>query len=131
MGDIIVDSDESEVMPSDLFTSPQKERIDLDKLATSLGCSPVKNPGSRDKEPAAKRKASQLNSAVKSKVAKAFDQDESVLDTPERSIPPPKGALHLKPPKFEHIFVAVITSPPFFCADTFDTSLLLIVCSLR
>ena len=34
--------------------------------------------------------------------------------------------------KFEHIFVAVITfSPPFFCADTFDTSLLLIVCALR
>ena len=91
MGDIIVDSDsdESEVMPSDLFTSPQTERIDLDKLATSLGCSPVKNPGSRDKEPAAKRKASQLNSAVKSKVAKAFDLDESVLDTPEVSTPPP------------------------------------------
>ena len=91
MGDIIVDSDsgESEVMPSDLFTSPQTERIDLGKLATSLGCSPVKNPGSRDKEPAAKRKASQLNSAVKSKVAKAFDLDESILDTPEMSTPPP------------------------------------------
>ena len=44
MGDIIVDSDsdESEAMPSDLFTSPQTERIDLDKLATSLGCNPVK-----------------------------------------------------------------------------------------
>ena len=91
MGDIIVDSDsdESEVMPSDLFTSPQTERIDLDKLATSLGCSPVKNPGSRDKEPAAKRKTSQLNSAVKSKVTKAFDLDESVLDTQEMSTPPP------------------------------------------
>ena len=84
MGDIIEDSDsdESAVMPSDLFTSPQMERIYLDKLATSLGCSPVKEPGSRDKEPAAKQKASQLNSAVKSKVAKAFDLDESVLDTP-------------------------------------------------
>ena len=35
------------------------------------------------------------------------------------------------PPKFEHIFVAVITSPPFFCAGTFITSLLLIVCGLR
>ena len=91
MGDIIVDldSDESDVMPSGLFTSPQTERIDLDKLATSLGCSPVKNPGSRDKEPAAKRKASQLNSAVKSKVAKAFDLDESVLDIPKMSTPPP------------------------------------------
>ena len=42
-----------------------------------------------------------------------------------------KGGLHLKPPKFEHIFVAVITFPPFFCANTFDTSLLLIVCALR
>ena len=46
-----------------------------------------------------------------------------------------KGGLYLKPPKLEHIFVAVITSPPppppFFCADTFDTSLLLIVCALR
>ena len=41
------------------------------------------------------------------------------------------GGLHLKPLKFEHIFVAVITFPPFFCADTFDTSLLLIVCALR
>ena len=89
MGDIIVDSDESEVMPSALFTSPQTERIDLDKLATLLGCSPVKNPGSRDKEPAAKRKASELNSAVKSKVAKAFDLDESVPDSPEMSTPPP------------------------------------------
>ena len=29
------------------------------------------------------------------------------------------GDLHLKPPKFVHIFVAVITSPPFFCADLF------------
>ena len=41
------------------------------------------------KEPVAKRKASQLNSAVKSKVAKALDQDESVLDTPEMPTPPP------------------------------------------
>ena len=32
----------------------------------------------------------------------------------------------------EHIFVAVITfPPPFFCANTFDSSLLLIVCALR
>ena len=31
----------------------------------------------------------------------------------------------------QHIFVAVITFPPFFCANTFDTSLLLIVCALR
>ena len=91
MGDIIVDSDsdESEVMPSDLFTSPRMERIDLGKLAILLGCSPVMNPGSRDKVPAAKRKVSQLNSAVKRKVAKAFDLDESVLDTPEMSTPPP------------------------------------------
>ena len=43
-----------------------------------------------------------------------------------------KGGLPHLPPKFEHIFVAVITSPPlFFCADIFDTSLLLIVCALR
>ena len=28
-------------------------------------------------------------------------------------------------------FVAVITFSPFFCADTFDTSLLLILCALR
>ena len=41
------------------------------------------------------------------------------------------GILHLKPPKFEHIFVALITFPPFFCANTFDTSLLLIVCALK
>ena len=33
--------------------------------------------------------------------------------------------------KFEHIFVAVISFPPLFCADTFDTSLLLIVCALN
>ena len=38
---------------------------------------------------------------------------------------------YLKPPKFEHIFVAVITFFPFFCANTFDTSLLLIVCAIR
>ena len=37
-----------------------------------------------------------------------------------------RGGLHLKPPKFEHIFVAVLTFFPFFCANTFDTSLLLI-----
>ena len=42
-----------------------------------------------------------------------------------------KGGLHMKPPKFEHIFVAVITFFPFFCANTFDTTLLLIVCALR
>ena len=83
------DSDESEVMPSVLFTSPQTEKIDLDKLATSLGCSPIKNPGSRDKEPATKWKASQLNTAVKSKVAKDFGLNESVLDTPEIATPPP------------------------------------------
>ena len=40
------------------------------------------------------------------------------------------GMDHLLP-KFEHIFVAAITSPPFFCANTFDTCLLLIVCALR
>ena len=41
------------------------------------------------------------------------------------------GGRYQKPPKFEHIFVAVITSPPpFFCANTFDTSLLLSVCAL-
>ena len=35
-----------------------------------------------------------------------------------------KGELSHLPPKFEHIFVAGITSPPpFFCADTFITSL--------
>ena len=39
--------------------------------------------------------------------------------------------LHHLLPKFEHIFVAVITFPPFFCANTFITSLLLIVCALR
>ena len=39
--------------------------------------------------------------------------------------------LHLKPTKFEHIFVAAITFFPFFCANTFDTSLLLIVCALK
>ena len=41
------------------------------------------------------------------------------------------GGLHQLLPKFEHIFVAVINFVPFFCADTFDTSLLLIVCALR
>ena len=35
-------------------------------------------------------------------------------------------------PKFEHIFVAVVTFfLSFFCADMFDTSLLLIVCALK
>ena len=44
-----------------------------------------------------------------------------------------KGAIRLKPTKFVHIFIAVTTfsPPPFFCADTFDTNLLLIVCALR
>ena len=32
-----------------------------------------------------------------------------------------KGGLSLKPPKFEHIFVAVITLfSPFFCANTLE-----------
>ena len=39
-----------------------------------------------------------------------------------------KGGLNLEPPKFEHTFIVVITFPPFFCADTFDTNLLLCVC---
>ena len=30
-----------------------------------------------------------------------------------------KGALDLKPPKFEHIFVAVITFPPFLLCKYF------------
>ena len=38
---------------------------------------------------------------------------------------------YLKLPKFEHIFVAVIIFPPLFCADIFDTNLLLIVRALR
>ena len=42
-----------------------------------------------------------------------------------------KVGLHLKPSKFEHIFVAVIIFFPFFCEDIFDISLLLIVCALR
>ena len=42
-----------------------------------------------------------------------------------------KGGLDLKSTKLEHIFVAVITYLPFFCANTFDTSLLLIVCALK
>ena len=33
------------------------------------------------------------------------------------------GRLHLRPQKFENIFVAVIIFPPFFCADTFDNQL--------
>ena len=37
----------------------------------------------------------------------------------------------MKPPKFEHIFVAFITFSPFFCADIFNVNLLLIVCALR
>ena len=41
------------------------------------------------------------------------------------------GGLYLKPPKFEHIFVAVITFFPFLLCRYFDTSLLLIVCALR
>ena len=40
-----------------------------------------------------------------------------------------QGGLDHLPPKFEHIFVVVITFSPFFCADTFITSLLLIVCA--
>ena len=43
-----------------------------------------------------------------------------------------KGGRHLKPQKFENIFVAVITFfLPFFCANNYYTSLLLIVCALR
>ena len=38
---------------------------------------------------------------------------------------------HLKPPKFENIFVAVIPFFPFFCTNNYYTSLLLIVCALR
>ena len=42
-----------------------------------------------------------------------------------------KGGLDLKPKKnVTHIW-AVITFFPFFCADIFDTSLLLIVCALK
>ena len=41
------------------------------------------------------------------------------------------GGLSHLPPKFEHIFVAVITSPPFLLCRYFYTSLLLIVCALR
>ena len=41
------------------------------------------------------------------------------------------GGLYLKPPKFGHIFVVVITFISFFCADTFDTNMLPIVCALR
>ena len=41
-----------------------------------------------------------------------------------------KGGHDHLPPKFEHIFVAVITFSPFFCADTLITSLLLIVCKI-
>ena len=41
------------------------------------------------------------------------------------------GGLDHLLPKFEHIIVAAITFSPFLCVDTFDTSLLLIVCALR
>ena len=41
------------------------------------------------------------------------------------------GGLHLKPQKFEHIFELSCLFSPFFCANTFDISLLLIVCALR
>ena len=40
-----------------------------------------------------------------------------------------KGRLHLKPPKFEQNLNTYF--PSFFCANTFDTSLLLLVCALR
>ena len=33
--------------------------------------------------------------------------------------------------EIEHIFVAVINFSPFFCADIYDTNLLLIVCALN
>ena len=42
-----------------------------------------------------------------------------------------EGGRHLKPQKFENIFVAVITFFPFFCANYYYTSLLLFVCALR
>ena len=42
-----------------------------------------------------------------------------------------RGGLDHSPPKFEHKFVAVINFFPFFCADTFITSLLLIVGASR
>ena len=47
-----------------------------------------------------------------------------------------KGGISHFPPKFEHIcschnFPPPPPPPPFFCADTFITSLLLIVCALR
>ena len=42
-----------------------------------------------------------------------------------------KGGPHLKPPKFKRIFVAIIPFFSFFCANIFDTSLLVIVCALR
>ena len=42
-----------------------------------------------------------------------------------------RGGMDLKSPKFEHIFVAVKTFFSFFCATTFDISLLLIVCALK
>ena len=43
-----------------------------------------------------------------------------------------QGGLSHRPPKFEHIFVVVITFSPFLlCANNYYTSLLLIVCALR
>ena len=39
--------------------------------------------------------------------------------------------LDLKPTKLEHICSCHNFFPPFFCANTFDTSLLLIVCALK
>ena len=41
------------------------------------------------------------------------------------------GRLSHLPPKFENIFVAVITFSPFFCANNYYSSLLVIVCALR
>ena len=42
-----------------------------------------------------------------------------------------KGGLSHFPPKFKNIFVVVITFSPFFCANNYYTSLLLILCALR
>ena len=41
------------------------------------------------------------------------------------------GGLYHILPKFDQIYVAVLTFSPFFCAVTFITTLLLIVCALR
>ena len=63
-----------------------------------------------------------LGSAIISKVYPGLVRPQSVG----------KGGLDLKSTKLEHIFVAVITFfPPFFCGNTFDTSLLLVVCALK